>query len=61
MGSVLTMIIGIAVVGYAIVVLKGVFNKAGKGQCSGCSGCAKAGECGSDHTDIGHPVVKKTE
>lgn len=47
MGTLLTMVIGGAVVGYAAFVIWGVVRKTRAGECSGCSGCPSEGHCDS--------------
>lgn len=49
MGTVLTVIIGGAVIGYAAKVVLGIAKKTKAGECSGCSHCPSSEQCGEKH------------
>lgn len=46
MGTILTVIIGGAVIGYAAWIVLGIAKKTKAGECSGCSHCPSAEKCG---------------
>lgn len=47
MGTILTVIIGGAVIGYAVTIIMGIAKKTKAGECSGCGQCPSAEKCGS--------------
>lgn len=50
MGTLLTILIGAAVIGYAAYIIMGVARKTKAGECSGCGDCPSAEKCGSKHS-----------
>lgn len=49
MGTLLTIVIGGAVIGYAAKIVWGIVKKTKAGECSGCGECPSAEKCGSRH------------
>lgn len=47
MGTLLTVIIGAAVIGYAAKIVWGIVQKTKAGECSGCSHCPASENCDS--------------
>lgn len=47
MGTLLTIIIGAAVIGYAVFIMMGIAKKTKAGECSGCGDCPAAEKCGN--------------
>ncbi len=49
MGTLLTIVIGGAVIGYAAKIVLGIAKKTKAGECSGCSQCPASEKCSSKH------------
>jgi len=49
MGTLLTILIGGAVIGYAAYIILKIVRKTKAGECSGCSECPASEKCGSKH------------
>lgn len=47
MGTLLTILIGGAVIGYAAHIILKIFKNTKAGQCSGCNECPASEKCGS--------------
>lgn len=49
MGTLATIVLGCAVVGYAAYILMGIVKKTKSGECSGCGHCPEAHRCTGKH------------
>ncbi len=49
MGTLITIVLGAAVIGYAAYILKGIVKKTKVGECSGCGHCPDSHQCSGKH------------